>query len=116
MKRNAPAGGSAVSTSHAFRDDPLGHGGNQCGHMVIGASLAFACGHVHPWAELAALAIGGTYFLLIEWAWQRLVLFWDSVEDAVHVTFGASLAFLGHPEWLFWAWVVVLIFGMWRRM
>ena len=74
------------------------------------------------WGEFLPIVIGIAYFLGIEWAWQRLKLFWDSVEDSCHVTFGAAvMAALHHSAaqaalWVLLAWAVILAFGMWRRI
>ncbi len=107
--------------SDAYLDDPLAHAGNQSGHAMIGVGLSLVAA-VLGVGEVAALTIGAAYFLLIEWAWQRLKLFWDSIEDACHVTLGAALVHAMHYYGpvaalaVFCGWGVVLAFGMWRRI
>lgn len=109
-------------TSDNFPDDPLAYAGNQAGHFAIGLGLWLLAAVVWPGAgEWAVAAVGATYFIGIEWAWQRLKLFWDSVEDAAHVALGALFGLTLHHYGpasalgLFSLWVVILGLGMWRR-
>jgi hypothetical protein len=116
-------GSGGVMFSDNFDDEPLAHAGNQCGHAMIGLGLWLLAAVIWPGVgEVAALVIGAVYFLSVEWAWQRLKLLADSIEDACHVTLGAVIGFVLHhhgPEAAlatFCGWGVVLAFGMWRRM
>ena len=109
--------------SDNFQGDPYGHATNQCGHARIGAGAALLGLVIWPgWGEALAPAVIVAYFLTVEWWLQGLTLFWDSVEDAAHVGFGAAgvvgLHYLG-PDYalgVFVAWVGVLAIGAGRRL
>ena len=62
-----------------FRNDPKGHIGNQCGHMVLGLG-AYALLGLYGGAGVVLVA--AAYLVIVEGLIQRLTLFWDSVEDA----------------------------------
>lgn len=112
-----------MTTSSSFQDDPYGYVTNQCGHARIGAGVALL-GLViwSGWGAAIATGIVVVYFVVIEWWLQGLTLFWDSVEDAAHVGFGAAgvvgLHYLG-PDYalgVFVAWVAILGLGYGRRL
>lgn len=110
-------------SSDSFKGDPWGHAGNQSGHARIGAGWALLGLVIWPgWGEAIASFVAVAYFLTVEWWGQRLALFWDSVEDAAHVCFGAlgvvSLHYYGpaYALGVFAAWLVVLAVGVGRRL
>ena len=100
--------------SDNFRNDPKGHVGNQCGHMVLGLG-AYALLGLYGGAGVALVA--AAYLIIVEGLIQRLALLWDSVEDAAFVTAGAGFlvayeadysvpVVLGITAWLaFGAWL-----------
>lgn len=105
-----------------FFNDPLGHAGNQSGHARIGAGAALVGLVIYPGGGEAVALVAALFYLWIVEGWfQGYGMFWDSIEDACHVCFGAlgvvllhyfgPLAALG----CFVAWALVLSFGMWRR-
>ena len=110
-------------TSDAFLDDAYGYATNQSGHAHIGAGVCLLGLVVWPvYGEVVAVGVVVLYFLIVEWWCQGLSRFWDSVEDAAHVGFGAAgvtalhhfgpLAALG----VFVASLIVLGVGAGRRL
>ena len=78
-------------TSDAFLDDAYGYVTNQCGHARIGAGVCLVGLVAWPvYGEAVAVVVVALYFLAVEWWMQGLSRFWDSVEDAAHVGFGAA--------------------------
>ena len=104
-----------MSVSDAFIGQPLKYGGNQSGHFMISFCVTIWLAELFPLYTIAPAIIGTIYFLTVEWAWQRLKLFWDSVEDSCHVTFGSLVAVLDNDWRVLTVWAALLTFGMWRR-
>ena len=109
-------------TPDNFESDPWGYVGNQSGHARIGAGAALV-GLVF-WDETGAMLMSmivAAYFVVVEWRWQGLSLFWDSVDDASHVGFGAGGVVALHHQGplvalgVFLAWFAVIIVGIVRR-
>lgn len=105
---------SWLMRADAFDRRPLSHFGNQLGHAALGylGVMLFGLPGVG-----GAIFLAGLYFV----AWERLAQkgpsLRDSAEDALHLLFGALLAWASGP--VFWAllagWAVVMGVGLWRR-
>ena len=107
-----------------FSGDPVGALLNQSAHCIlIGYPLAlltvwllshnFFPSPPPLWA--IPLTIGAAYLLIWEAGFQYSSKLWfDSIEDTVHVLAGACLATLD-PFWVYPIWIVFLITGVLRK-
>lgn len=101
----------------SFPRDPEGYLGNQAGHFLIGFWLAYAL--LPLWGYPTPLIVGLGYWLVWELGVQRGRLWRDSIEDAIHVTTGATALCAAMQGWAVWpvmsAQGLLLGVGAWRR-
>lgn len=116
-------------TPSRFPGDPLGYGGNQSGHFVMGmvVSIVVLISGIHwAWAApISALA----YLVLIEIIPGQVKIDWrDSFDDMAHAWAGAAaIPAVGYSfpagEWsgnwaapaLIAVWIAYTAWQMWRR-
>lgn len=101
--------------SDNFRDDPKGYVGNQCGHMVLGIGAYALLG---MYGGAGVVLVSAAYLIIVEGLIQRLVLLWDSVEDAAFVTAGAGFLLAYEAGYSVPVVLVIaawLAFGAWLR-
>ncbi len=102
----------------AFSGDPYAYVTNQCGHIVLGLSIASVAAFAGLWWPIP-LAAAVAYWLFAEYILQRAGLFLDGLEDGGFVAVGASFPFTTTGSWaqigLVAAVGVFLAIGAWRR-
>lgn len=103
-------------TSSNFKGDWKGYLKNQIGHAAIGYVAIGFLGFAPVVVAVSIVAV--LYWLIIEQLMQPESRyggskFYDGLEDAMHVTFGAVMR-LGNPVTLV-LWVVLLGYGAWLR-